>query len=78
MDPAGIGALLGLGLLFGCFLLVRICEIYDKRKKKMYAALLQQQTTTDTHIGLYIRKPAHWKVQNLGLPKAVLLSSLSK
>ena len=70
MDPAGIGALLGFGLLFGCFLLYKICEIYDKRKKNLYAPLLQQQTQDNKNI-LLIRKPEHWKIKNLELPAPV-------
>lgn len=79
MDPAGIGALLGFGLLFGCFLLYRICEIYDKRKKNIYAPLLQAQNQ-EKYIGLTIRKPMHWKLKNLNLPTpipTIKLSSLS-
>ena len=70
MDPAGTGALLGLGILFGCFLLYRIHEIYDKRKKNIYTPLLQAQNQ-EKNVGLYIRTPIHWKIKNLNLPAPI-------
>lgn len=68
MDPAGIGALIGFGSLFACFLLVYCKDIQQKRKKNISVSMP------------LLKERAHWKFQNLKLPEPILtipLSSLS-
>ena len=69
MDPAGIGALIGFGSLFACFLLVYCKDIQQKRKKINISV-----TFVSMHL---LNERAHWKFQNLKLPEPIPTISLS-
>ncbi len=72
MDPAGIGALIGFGLLFVCLLFLRICEIYEKRKKdSLTIPLLPTPVLNPIKNENILRKNVHWKFNSLPVPKSL-------
>lgn len=62
MDPAGVGALLGCSLLVTCFVIIRICDIYEKK------TLVSPNTFQILHKN-------HWKFHSLIVPLPSLSST---
>lgn len=75
MDPGGLGAIIGIGIMAVCFSCFKFHDILEKRKKcvSVETPLLVSQSPS------FIKPPSHWKVKDLfqNQGKTILLKNLS-
>jgi len=80
MDPGGLGAIIGTGIMVCVFGTMKMYDIYKKRKKKRelqraYGKRLLPQPNQKNPPVLVIKR--HWKMKDLNLPKSYKLHYLS-
>ncbi len=80
MDPGGLGAIIGTGIMVCVFGTTKMYDIYKKRKKKRelqraYGKGLLPQPKQKNPSVLHIKR--HWKMKDLNLPKSYKLHYLS-
>jgi hypothetical protein len=71
MDPAGIGALIGISMLLGGFLFHYFCDQYSKRKQISKKVSKTISTKTEA-TPILVRNPSHKKLSELLPPKPLL------
>ncbi len=83
MDPGGLGAIIGTGIMVDVFGTMKMFDIYKKRKKKRELErahskrVLIQSSTPKQEKQLTFRVKRHWKMKDLNLPKSYKLYNLS-
>ena len=72
MDPAGIGALIGISMLLGGFLFHYFCDKYSKRKQIPPKKVSKTSPTKTEATPILVRNPSHKKLSELLPPKPSL------
>jgi len=78
MDPGGLGAIIGAGIMVCVFGTMKVYDIYKKRKRKreLEKALIQSSTPKQEKQHTF-RVKRHWKMKDLNVPKSYKLHNLS-
>jgi hypothetical protein len=76
MDPAGVGALIGISIMTGVFVGLKLCDLYTKRKQG------QNRFSPAPHPSKEEKRPflvmkRHWKMKDLSIPKSYILHNLT-
>ena len=82
MDPAGLGAIIGISIMVGVFAGLKTCDIYKKRKKKQELQRVQGKrflipSDSKEEIRPILRIKRHWKMKDLKLPHSFILHNLT-
>ncbi len=82
MDPAGLGAIIGMSIMAGVFAGLKVCDIYKKRKKKEELQRVQGKRflipiASKEEIQPILRVKRHWKMKDLKLPQSFILYNLT-
>jgi hypothetical protein len=77
MDPAGLGAIIGISIMLGGLLGMKLYEMYKKRAANAYAKrfLVPLRKTTEEKQPILVKR--HWKMKHLAVPKSFKLNHLS-
>lgn len=83
MDPAGLGAIIGMTIMAGVFAGLKVCDIYKKRKQKKEFqraqgkhSLLPPESKKEEKQPILVMK-RQWKMKDLKLPKSYILHNLT-
>jgi hypothetical protein len=83
MDPAGLGAIIGISIMTGVFVGLKMCDIYKKRKRTRPLSrqdakrcLSQAAQSKEEKRPILVMK-RHWKMKDLRLPKSYMLYDLT-
>ena len=76
MDPAGTGALIGIGIMALCCASMKMYDVIEKRKSKTSVTTPLLVSLPPPHV---IKTRSHWKVNNLfkNEKKTILLKNLN-
>jgi hypothetical protein len=79
IDPAGLGAIIGVSVMSSIFIGMRICDYYAKQKQKQLLRSKAKHTPIPTP-SLQGKKQSmkrQWKMKDLKLPQSFVLDNLS-
>lgn len=82
MDPGGIGALIGIGIMAGAFIGLRLCDLYTKRKARQLPRKQAKRLFVVPSVSKEQKQPIlvikrHWKMKDLSLPNSYILHNLT-
>ena len=82
MDPGGVGAIIGIGIMIGVFAGLKVCDMFKKRKKrqkrqKILSKRIVSPSDSKEEIQPILKIKRHWKMKDLELPKSFILYNLA-
>ena len=78
MDPGGLGAIIGTGIMAFVFGTMKLYDVYKKRKKqKEFQRAYSKPVLVQKAIPRVLIVKQQWKMKDLNLPKSIKLNNLS-
>lgn len=78
MDPGGLGAIIGTGIMACVFGTMKLYDVYKKRKKqKEFQRAYSKPVLVQKAIPRILIVKQQWKMKDLNLPKSIKLNNLS-